>query len=1159
MGFMSFLGAAERQINPFDNNKTASNPQGNKGKGTDAGSKAFNFLSNAANPIVGAGEGLVKSATKIATVPINAVRTGVADLTNNQAAEQHASELTHSGLHELRTLAQAPIRGLVQLGITPGATGNASGGEEQVATSPISKFLYGAEPIPTLQKQYSDTKKQTGSTTQAVTGTALSLFSDVAGAKGGIKTAGKVVNHLADTSKMVTQALGDRSQALGENGFLNLSNSANKHPVVQALNSKLDELNQKRDQLSSQGASKSVLNQNAKAYRSVLQAKQNAIRKIVQGGYIGDEAPKPITTDDINTLAKAPDEAAVKTTLQGKAAPATIDKIAPAIAATKDPHIISDIVQKNTPPEVPVDTTVAPGVTPAPKISELAGANSRPNADLQAKIEAAHNAGDKPTVAALVSKLPPEDQPAMRSALGILEPSIENGIQSLSNVAKNSKNFADFQKNFEALPSHPDLQAAVDTVAPHQTLEDFYNSLTGKTPAVDTSVAPGTTPAAAPKINTPQQQVIDALYSKEGEKGASQIRAQQEKGYAAERSARISASQGAGKDLQGTQGYYAELAQLKGELPKEEYSGLSNKLNPKEQEDLFTKLRGELQQNPDISGYSAINVQGALRKVIFGEGGVPTTSEIKLLKNAFGDDFSNAVKEDVSQHNERVSTARKLYNTVSEVAGVPRALMASVDFSGGLRQGLAAATRHPIVFAQAFAKQFGNFLSEGKYQEAQAAIEHHQNFPLMQRAGLAIQDIGNTTTKASQREEQFVSGLAEKIPVVGDLVHASERAYVGLLNNMRANIFNQLVETSKKAGINLEDPVNVKILKQIGEVVNTSTGRGSLGALEGAAQELSTGLFAPRLIASRVQMLNPQYYIKLNPIARREALTTLLSLGAFGTTVLSAAALGGAKVETDPTSSDFGKIKIGDTRLDVLGGFQQYIRLGAQLATGRSTSSVTGANQTLGKGIAATRFDVLTRFLTNKEAPVPSFITTLLRGKDAAGNPVDVPREIWTRFVPLIGQDIRDLLTHKDSAGPAAAIPGIFGVGLQTYGKQDIQANPKQQKYLDTLQQEGASKETIEGATSFFQNLKVAGGTRQNVSDSINKALESGNIQKAQQLAQDYNKKYAAGFKDWVAQYGKTVTDPQLVKTYNSQKINLTATDIRNRIKSINDKKAGKL
>lgn len=638
---------------------------------------------------------------------------------------------------------------------------------------------------------------------------------------------------------------------------------------------------------------------------------------------------------------------------------------------------------------------------------------------------------------------------------------------------------------------------------------------------------------------------------------AQKLRNSQEELYAQERSKRIGTSQAVGKDLQGSEGYKAELAQLKGELPKEDYKGIGEHLSSAEKEQQFTELRNQIKEHPELQGYAGINAQGAVRKVLFGEGGVPTNSEIKLLEK-LSPKLAETVKEDVAQHNEKLNAIKSFGSTAAEVVGVPRALMASVDFSAGLRQGLAAATRHPAIFAKEFVKQFKSFASEEAYRKNLDAIESHPNFPLMKQAKLAIQDVGSH--RPNEHEEQFVSSLAEKIPGLGKLVHASNRAYTGLLSNMRANIFNQLAETAKNAGLDLNDTANAKLLRNIGEVVNTSTGRGSLGRFEAAGHAASTALFAPRLIASRIQTLNPHYYIKLEPIARKEALTTLISLGAFGTTVLGLAKAAGLQVSTDPTNADFGKIKKGDTRFDVLGGFQQYIRLGAELKEGKITSSTTGGVVTLGDGFGKpTRLDILTNFAQNKEAPIPSFITTLLKGKDASGKPLNITKEVRDRFIPLIAQDITDLLTHKDSAGVGAAVPALFGVGVQTYGAQDQGISDKQKGYIDAKKKSGALEEEIKADTLFFQYLKGATGTRQNTSDSINAAIKARDLDKARKLAEEYNKKVAQGLTKWADQYGDKYGNSDLQKAYNDKKIKLTGENIKSRIKALQDATKGKL
>lgn len=156
-------------------------------------------------------------------------------------------------------------------------------------------------------------------------------------------------------------------------------------------------------------------------------------------------------------------------------------------------------------------------------------------------------------------------------------------------------------------------------------------------------------------------------------------------------------------------------------------------------------------------------------------------------------------------------------------------------------------------------------------------------------------------------------------------------------------------------------------------------------------------------------------------------------MGAGATAILGMAKMSGlADVESDPRSSDFAKIKIGKTRVDILGGFQQYLRAAAQLATGQVKNS-KGKIITLGKGYKPeTRKDVITNFFENKESPVFSFVDTLLKGQDFSGKPVNIPKEVIDRFTPMVLQDLYDIYKTDPSLLPVG-LAGFFGAGVQTY------------------------------------------------------------------------------------------------------------------------------
>ena len=254
-----------------------------------------------------------------------------------------------------------------------------------------------------------------------------------------------------------------------------------------------------------------------------------------------------------------------------------------------------------------------------------------------------------------------------------------------------------------------------------------------------------------------------------------------------------------------------------------------------------------------------------------------------------------------------------------EALNLPRAIMATADLSAPLRQGIFSAARNPKTFLKNFGSMFKYAFSEKAYRNLKADIVTSPNYSLYQKYKLPLTDVSAGLTG---REEQFMSTLADKIPIFGTLSKGSNRAYTGFLNKMRVDLFDDFVKTAKLEGIT--DP---KFFEDAATFVGSATGRGKLGRFEDAAKLLNTTFFSPRLMASRVNLINPVYYAKLNPTVRKEALKTLASFIGTGTGVLAMAKLNGADVSADPRSADFGKIKIGKTRYDIWGGFQQYARV----------------------------------------------------------------------------------------------------------------------------------------------------------------------------------------------------------------------------------------
>jgi hypothetical protein len=509
-----------------------------------------------------------------------------------------------------------------------------------------------------------------------------------------------------------------------------------------------------------------------------------------------------------------------------------------------------------------------------------------------------------------------------------------------------------------------------------------------------------------------------------GMKGAKILRGKQEAGYSIERGKRVAAARVhlENPNLPPAERIRLAKGELAGELPKINFQGFKE-LN----DESLKALQTHILEHPHLLPFQKLRATEALTNALTGR--VPTRSEITLLEHVFGKETANGLGA-MARHPFR--------DTLANVLNIPRSLMASFDLSAPFRQGLMVATRHPTIFARNFRSMIKAFGSEKVYQGILDEIHARPTYPMMMEAKLPFTELGRDI---GGREERFASDYAEKLTggKYGP-VRASGRAYTGFLDKTRADVFDHLIQRAQAQGINVQDP---HFLRSLGKYIGSATGRGDLGAFQEAAPLLNGFLFSPRLLASRLNFLNPAYYARLDPFARKEALRSGLQLAGTLSTVLALASrVPGVKVATDPRNPDWGKIRIGNTRLDIAGGFQQELRLLAQLATGVAISSTTGKklNLTAGGFGDPTRLDIAQRFFMGKESPIASLVTDWARNSNQIGEPFSWRSAVTQRMIPLLGQDSYDLYKegHGGVNGLARAFAGYgvgsVGIGMQTYG-----------------------------------------------------------------------------------------------------------------------------
>jgi hypothetical protein len=235
--------------------------------------------------------------------------------------------------------------------------------------------------------------------------------------------------------------------------------------------------------------------------------------------------------------------------------------------------------------------------------------------------------------------------------------------------------------------------------------------------------------------------------------------------------------------------------------------------------------------------------------------------------------------------------------------------------------------------------------------------------------------------------------------------------------------------------------------KAIADIINIATGRGRLGHFEEAIKIANAAFFSPRLIASRVELLmNPTLYVGTNAskkIARREARRGMRNLLITGGALLYLAdQVPGVDVGTDPRSSDFGRIRFGDTRIDIWGGLQPYVVAAYRIKSGEKVSSTSGEVSEVGGGAFNQYDNFLGRFvavtgdlLQQKAAPVPAYFNSWRKEKTFEGEEFDPMVEAGKLFVPIGFESTYDT-AQEHGPGPAAVGFGLnaFGIGVNTYG-----------------------------------------------------------------------------------------------------------------------------
>ncbi len=422
------------------------------------------------------------------------------------------------------------------------------------------------------------------------------------------------------------------------------------------------------------------------------------------------------------------------------------------------------------------------------------------------------------------------------------------------------------------------------------------------------------------------------------------------------------------------------------------------------------------------------------------------------------------------------------WQTARDIVGLPRALLTTGEFSAYLRQGGVLARGHPVTAVKDMGKALPSMFSEKGFQQGMLEMRQRPEFERFVTQGKLFfaEDVG----AFNKGEEVFANRIAQKIPLLGRLIRGSERNFVHFLNRLRMDVMSDVVHGWEKSGLKATQ----KELDDLADFINHATGRGDLGKLAVISQELNATFFAPRLAVSRFQLLwdalkvvdprRPAARTQFGgdiptPLAPGEALpegaaldvpqqlitpepggggaslrvrkVIAKDLAAFvGTNMMLLAfleALPGVSVGADPRSSEFGKVRIGNTRWDFWTGFAQIARYGVQAYKGEKV-------QANGKIRVVPIPITIERYIRSKLSPPGALVrdvAPVARGDaptDFLGRPISLdPKSLGiqaaNRMIPLFYQDVVDAFREEGLGGLALVIPAIAGVGVTTYPPSD--------------------------------------------------------------------------------------------------------------------------
>lgn len=397
---------------------------------------------------------------------------------------------------------------------------------------------------------------------------------------------------------------------------------------------------------------------------------------------------------------------------------------------------------------------------------------------------------------------------------------------------------------------------------------------------------------------------------------------------------------------------------------------------------------------------------------------------------------------------------------VKSMMGMTKGIVASFTSHAPLKHGFFALFEDPTHWAKNYFTQFSDAARQIAGKDVISAVKAEGYSRENSINGIYDKWIPGELTKTN---EEFHSSLPDKIPGFSHLYKGSKAMFEGFNLRMRMDLVDHYVNTVKKMGL---DPQDKDIAKSWGQLAIDQTG----GKSKNPDALMSQFLFSQRLLHAEVNNLTLHLFDKTASKATRiQSAKTLAKVVAGVASVMYINnKLHPGSAETDPRSSNFGKVKVGDTRFDISGGYSSIVTLASRVAAaadGKSAikSSTTGAMQKLGSGFGQTSYQTLLGdFLQGRASPPGQIIADVANGQTFAGGKPTVKSEASSLLEPIPAQTYGQLKNDPNSANKTAVmIAQQLGLMSSTYGQNTSQpsiAKSQSKSMLQFKQKVGAQQ-----------------------------------------------------------------------------------------------------